>query len=432
MKMMDGLRSIALLATTLFALPAIAADVLVENAFLPGAEGAKGEPVTILISEGRIQAIGAEVTANDVERFDAGGAIVTPGYIDSGTSVGLAEVSGLGTSSDGRVEEVRNAAGFNVWTALNEGSSLIPFAPTDGVTRGVITPSADEANFAGESALVRFVQGDAFLAQASLAQHLYLREWNRRGAGGSRGNALQLALADLDEARRFLDNQPQFRNNQMGPLAQFTHPAHPSDEDMRRIMELKALGRVIKGERLLVVHVDRAADIRKVVSSFERFEDVKLIIAGGVEAWRLAPMLAERSIPVLLNVLDNVPESFDRLGARLDSATILDEAGLPIAFMSTTPYSEFRSLTQAAGVAVANGLPWDRALRALTEGPAEIWGIEGGRLAEGEVADLVFWDGDPIEIMSAPQAVMIDGRWLDLTTRQQQLSERYRDLLKLK
>ena len=419
MKMMDGLRGIALLATTLFAMSAIAADVLVENAFLPGTGGAKGEPVMILISEGRIQSIGAEVTANDVERFDAGGAIVTPGYIDSGTSVGLAEVSGLGTSRDGRVEEVRNAAGFNVWTALNEGSSLIPFAPTDGVTRGVITPSADEANFAGESALVRFVKGDKFLAQASLAQHLYLREWNRRGAGGSRGNALQLVLEDLDEAARFLRDQRQYNSNKARPFSLSTR-------------ELRALGRVIKGERLLVVHVDRAADIRKVVTSFERFEDVKLIIAGGVEAWRLAPMLAERSIPVLLNVLDNVPESFDRLGARLDSATILDKAGVPIAFMSTTPYSEFRSLTQAAGVAVANGLPWDRALRALTEGPAEIWGIEGGRLAEGEVADLVFWDGDPIEIMSAPQAVMIDGRWVDLTTRQQQLSERYRDLLKLK
>ena len=419
MKMMDGLRGIALLATTLFAMSAIAVDVLVENAFLPGTGGAKGEPVTILISEGRIQSIGAEVTANDVERFDAGGAIVTPGYIDSGTSVGLAEVSGLGTSRDGRVEEVRNAAGFNVWTALNEGSSLIPFAPTDGVTRGVITPSADEANFAGESALVRFVKGDKFLAQASLAQHLYLREWNRRGAGGSRGNALQLVLEDLDEAARFLRDQRQYNSNKARPFSLSTR-------------ELRALGRVIKGERLLVVHVDRAADIRKVVTSFERFEDVKLIIAGGVEAWRLAPMLAERSIPVLLNVLDNVPESFDRLGARLDSATILDKAGVPIAFMSTTPYSEFRSLTQAAGVAVANGLPWDRALRALTEGPAEIWGIEGGRLVEGEVADLVFWDGDPIEIMSAPQAVMIDGRWVDLTTRQQQLSERYRDLLKLK
>ena len=419
MKIMDGLRGIALLATTLFTMSAIAADVLVENAFLPGTGGAKGEPVTILISEGRIQSIGAEVTANDVERFDAGGAIVTPGYIDSGTSVGLAEVSGLGTSRDGRVEEVRNAAGFNVWTALNEGSSLIPFAPTDGVTRGVITPSADEANFAGESALVRFVKGDKFLAQASLAQHLYLREWNRRGAGGSRGNALQLVLEDLDEAARFLRDQRQYNSNKARPFSLSTR-------------ELRALGRVIKGERLLVVHVDRAADIRKVVTSFERFEDVKLIIAGGVEAWRLAPMLAERSIPVLLNVLDNVPESFDRLGARLDSATILDKAGVPIAFMSTTPYSEFRSLTQAAGVAVANGLPWDRALRALTEGPAEIWGIEGGRLAEGEVADLVFWDGDPIEIMSAPQAVMIDGRWVGLTTRQQQLSERYRDLLKLK
>ena len=432
MKLMNGFRGALLLVMTLFAIAVNAAELLVVNAFLPGAGGAKGEQVTILISGGRIQSIGAEVTASDADRFDAGGTIVTPGYIDSGTNVGLAEVSGLGTSNDGRVEEVRNAAGFNVWMALNEGSSLIPFAPTDGVTRGVITPSADEANFAGESAMVRFVQGDAFLAQENLAQHLYLRERNRRGAGGSRGHALQLALADLDEARRFLGNQRQFRNNQMGPLAQFTHPSHPSDEDMRRIMELKALSLVIKGERLLVVHVDRAADIRKVVSSFERFEDVKLIIAGGVEAWRLAPMLAERSIPVLLNVLDNAPDSFDRLGARLDSAKILDEAGVPIAFMSTTPYSEFRSLTQAAGVAVANGLPWDRALRALTEGPAEIWGVEGGRLAEGEVADLVFWDGDPIEIMSAPWAVMIDGQWVDLATRQKQLSERYSDLLKLK
>ena len=187
MKWMNGLRGIGLLVTTIIAISANAADVLVENAFLPGAGGAKGEQVTILISEGRIQSIGAEIIASDAERFDAGGAIVTPGYIDSGTSVGLAEVSGLGTSRDGRVEEVRNAAGFNVWTALNEGSSLIPFAPTDGVTRGVITPSVDEANFAGESAVVRFVKGDAFLAKASLAQHLYLREWNRRGAGGSRG-----------------------------------------------------------------------------------------------------------------------------------------------------------------------------------------------------------------------------------------------------
>jgi len=146
----------------------------------------------------------------------------------------------------------------------------------------------------------------------------------------------------------------------------------------------------------------------------------------------VAPLLAEKKIPVLLNVLDNVPESFDRLGARLDAAAILDRAGVPLAFMSTTPYSEFRSLTQAAGVAVANGLPWERALRAITAGPAEIWSIEGGRLAVGEVANLVLWDGDPIEITSAPTAVMIDGDWVNLETRQQKLSERYRDLLNLK
>ena len=89
-------------------------------------------------------------------------------------------------------------------------ASLSVCAHRRGYSR-IITPSVDEANFAGESAVVRFVKGDDFLAKASLAQHLHLREWNRRGAGGSRGHALQLALADLDEARRLLDNQPQLR-----------------------------------------------------------------------------------------------------------------------------------------------------------------------------------------------------------------------------
>lgn len=400
-------------------LQAIGQDVLVRSAHLPGPDGSKGEIVDVLVRDGRILSMGPGLEASNAQVFDAQGLILTAGYIDSGTSVGLADVAGLGTSNDGEVEGDPNAAGFEVWRSLNEASSMIPVAPNDGVTRGVIVPSAGDANFAGESALVRFVQGDQFLQTKALAQHLYLREWNRKVAGGSRGNAMQMVLADLDEAQRYARDQKQYNSSKVRAF---------SLEER----DLKALLRVIRGQRLLVVHVDRAADIRKVVDGFARFPELRLIIAGGVEAWRVAPVLAEKKIPVLLNVLDNVPESFDRLGARLDAAAILDQAGVPLALMSTTPYSEFRSLTQAAGVAVANGLPWPRALRAITAGPAEIWGVEGGQLAAGEVADLVLWNGDPIEITSAPVAVMIEGEWVNLETRQQKLSERYRDLLNLK
>ncbi|MEK9747224.1 MAG: amidohydrolase family protein [Pseudomonadales bacterium] len=408
-----------LLLTLMIAFPLLAQDLLIRGAHLPGPNGSKGEPVDVWVQGGRIVSMGAGLEAPDAIAFDAEGLLITAGYIDSGTSVGLADVSGLGTSNDGEVEGDPNAAGFEVWRSLNEASSMIPVAPNDGVTHGVIVPSAGDANFAGESAMVRFVQGDGFVKTPSLAQHLYLREWNRKVAGGSRGNALQMVLADLDEAVRYARDQKQYNTSKLRAF---------SMEER----DLKALVRVIKGQRPLVVHVDRAADIRKIVDSLARFPDLRLIISGGVEAWRVAPLLAEKKIPVLLNVLDNVPESFDRLGARLDAAAILDRAGVPLAFMSTTPYSEFRSLTQAAGVAVANGLPWERALRAITAGPAEIWSIEGGRLAVGEVANLVLWDGDPIEITSAPTAVMIDGEWVNLETRQQKLSERYRDLLNLK
>jgi len=125
-------------------------------------------------------------------------------------------------------------------------------------------------------------------------------------------------------------------------------------------------------------------------------------------------------------VLDNTPSNFDKLGARLDNAAMLSEAGVRVAFMSSEPFSESRSLTQAAGVAVANGLPFKHALQAITSIPAEIWGLESlGTIEAGGIADLVIWDGDPLELMSAPVRTMINGDWVEFGTRQSLLARRY-------
>jgi imidazolonepropionase-like amidohydrolase len=183
----------------------------------------------------------------------------------------------------------------------------------------------------------------------------------------------------------------------------------------------------------LVAHVDRAADIRHLIAALEDFPEIRLVLAGATEAWKVSKLLAAKDIPVLLSIMNNLPENFDRLGARLDHATLLDADGVQFAFMSGSPYSEFRSLSQAAGVAVAYGLSWTTAIAAITRSPAQIWGLEDlGVIEPGAIADLVIWDGDPLEVTSAPTAVMIDGAWVDLSTRHKALAERYRDLLDLK
>ena len=186
--------------------------------------------------------------------------------------------------------------------------------------------------------------------------------------------------------------------------------------------------KVLNREIALVVHVDRAADIETVLAEFATF-NIRIVLAGGREAWKVKQLLVDKDIPVLLNVIDNLPSRFDRLGARLDNAALLVEAGITIAFMTQDLFTGTKSLTQGAGVAVAYGLSWQEAMKAITVNPAVIWGVANyGSLETGQIADIVIWDGDPLEVMSAPTKLMINGRWINLTTRQDLLRNRYSDL----
>jgi imidazolonepropionase-like amidohydrolase len=274
------------------------------------------------------------------------------------------------------------------------------------------------SNYAGQSSVVEFSGQAKFVFYTDNAVHLYLRERDRKFAGGSRAAALYSALLGLQESQRYNDNRRAFAANKLRPFK-------------LNEADLKALAKVVSGESVLAVHVDRAADIRSVLAALSEFEGIRPVLMGATEAWKLADHLAAESIPVVLNVLDNTPDNFDKLGARLDNAAILSAAGVRIAFMSSTPFSEFRSLTQAAGVAVANGLPFERALQAITSSPAQIWGLESlGVIEPDGIADLVIWDGDPLELMSAPVKTMINGKWVESSTRQSLLAKRYLSLTK--
>jgi imidazolonepropionase-like amidohydrolase len=179
------------------------------------------------------------------------------------------------------------------------------------------------------------------------------------------------------------------------------------------------------GKGNVLFHVDRASDILQVLD-FSQRQQINPIIVGGAEAWKVADQLAESGVPVLLNALANLPGNFDQLGARLDNAAILHEAGVTISFHIGESNSD-TTMRQLAGNAVANGLPWEAALAALTSNPAMIFGLTGdiGSLEEDGVADLVIWSDDPLEVTSAADQVIISGQIIPMVSRQTLLRDRY-------
>jgi imidazolonepropionase-like amidohydrolase len=136
---------------------------------------------------------------------------------------------------------------------------------------------------------------------------------------------------------------------------------------------------------------------------------------------------------VILDPLDDLPETFDSVGATLENAARLNRAGVRIAFSFGDPESHnVRKLRQAAGIAVAHGLPWEAGLAAITRVPAEIFGIADrvGSLAPGRAANLAIWSGDPLEVTSVAEQVFIGGKLEPQTSRQTELRDRYLDRLR--
>jgi imidazolonepropionase-like amidohydrolase len=231
-------------------------------------------------------------------------------------------------------------------------------------------------------------------------------------SGGSRAAQFMLLEQAISETRR------------PGSL-------QPGDPRLLTPAGRTALAGYLGSSKPVVINVDRAADIRRVLA-FAQEQKLHLVISGGDEAWQVAGELAAAKIPVILNPLDDLPESFDSVGATLRNAALLARAGVKIAFtLDSEPYN-IRKVRQAAGVAVAYGLPAEEALAALTRNPAEIFGVadRAGTLAVGRTADLVLWSGDPLEVTTLADRVLVAGTDEPMRSRQTELRDRYLSKLK--
>jgi imidazolonepropionase-like amidohydrolase len=296
----------------------------------------------------------------------------------------------------------------------NPRSVLVPVARAGGVTSVVVAPRSGMlggqsafADLAGESvaeAVVRPV----------LAQYAHLDEESGQAAAGTRG-AMWLAIREaFEEARFYAAHKGQYDANASRPLG-----LHRS--------ALEALVPVIRAEQPIVVEVHRASDIETALRLVDDFQ-LRLVLSGASEAWMVAGEIARRKVPVILDPLQDLPERFDRLHARADNAALLSRAGVSVVIATFSAYG-VRLLWQHAGNAVRFGMDHDAAVRAVTEGPADAFGLRGyGRIEPGAVGNIVVWSGDPFQTSTRVEHVFVRGREQPLETRQTLLLRRYRTL----
>jgi imidazolonepropionase-like amidohydrolase len=344
------------------------------------------------------------------------GRLLTPGLMEPYSGLGLAEVLeeestfDYGPRGDAAAKEPIRAA-QRATDGLNPASMLYPVARLGGVTAAAAVPSGGLVP--GQSA---WVATDGSVRRSALALHVNLGMPGRDALSSSRSEVLERLRELLFDAREYGQRKADFEQNRMRHVAASR-------------LDLEALQEVLSGKLPVVVYATRVSDI---LAALELAHDynLHLIIAGGDEAWRVAAKLAAAKVPVILQPTQNLPKDFDALSSRQDSAVLLRAAGVRVLFSTLGEPHMVRTLAQEAGNAVAWGLPHTEALRAITSGVAEAFGVEGGRVAVGAVADLVLWNGDPLESSSRPLGMWLAGRQVPLVTRQQALFEKYRTLPK--
>ena len=374
---------------------------------------------TVLMRDGKIVAVGADVAIPaDAQRIDATGKIVTPGLVNAATQLGLVEISAV---RETREMSARGrdgiAAAFMPWEGLNPSSVLLGPARDGGITSAVVLPQG--GLISGQAAVVHLVTGTAtdMLMRAPVAMVASLGQFN----GMARAETIMRLREILSDARVFRTRRADFERAQ---TRQFSASR----------LDLEALIPVLDGKEPMLINADKASDIEAGMRLAREF-NFHLIISGGAEAWQIADQLAAAKVPVLTGAMNNIPNSFASLGQRQENAGILARAGVPVLLIGDAGGGDedafnVRNVRYEAGNAVAYGMDWNAALRAITLTPAEVFGVADrvGSLQAGKFADEVVWSGDPFEFASQPERVYVRGVQTTTPSRQDLLEQRYKTL----
>lgn len=434
--------------------PLAAQDFAITNVTVATGDGsAPIEGGAVVVQGGRVVFAGPAAQMPTVRAetvIDGAGKWVTPGLFAAMTSLGLADADGVGESNDTTARNSPFGAALDVVPALNPESQHVAVARDGGITRASVFPVPASSIFGGQGAVVDLGADMRMVVRPRAFQVVALGERGAQLAGGSRTSAHAVLRNALREARQY-GTEGKVIPGGSGPREVSTGDDIPidtrlidteaerGDDVLLTRFDAAALVPVVNGVQPLYVGVERASDIRAVLALRNEFPRLKLVLIGVSEGWRVAGDIAAAGVPVIADPIDDLPSSFEQLAATQSNVGRMVRAGVKVALggLAGTTGDQPRNLKQFAGNLVAltkvpgaSGLSWGEAFAAISSIPAEISGMGGraGLLAPGAAGDVVVWDGDPLELASAPVHVFIDGVEQPRGGHQKRLGDRYRDL----
>jgi imidazolonepropionase-like amidohydrolase len=379
---------------------------------------------TILFDAGRIVAIGAGIPVpENAETLRADGKHIYPALISGDTYIGLTEIGAVRASND-RAEVGGINPNVRAETAINPESELIPVARANGIALAIVSPSGGLISGMSAAVLMDGWTWEEMTLQAPAALNV---RWPRMTLPPlATGAARREAIAKRDSAVEMLFDAFSDARAYMNAKQAETHgnvPYHDIDQRWESMIP------VLEGRVPVVAWANETRQIQSAVAWAER-ENVRLIIGGGHDAWRVADLLRQKDIPVLVGGIHRLPgRRFEPYETPFTLPVRLHRHGIRFAITTATSAAHERNLPYHAATAAAYGLPRDEALKAITLYPAQIFGIDNrvGSLEVGKDATLIITTGDPLEITTHIDLQFIQGRKIDLTSRHTTLYEKYNE-----
>ena len=390
-----------------------AQSIVIKNAMIFDGINDNAFTGNILIEDGVIKKVSKSSIQGDTI-IDAEGKIVTPGFIVSNTDIGIVEIGALSVTKDDQSSIY--SIGFSIHDAFNPNSTRIPWNRSNGITSAITLPRDTSSPIGG---LGSFFTLNGSLQIDSLPDMAMI---GRIGGSSSSSRSEMLALTDdILSFASSLDSKDMKSN---ADINQIINDSPLADYLELQSRDVKALFRLIDDKLPLIIKANRATDILKLLEIKKKY-NLNLIIMGAQEASLVAKQISSSNTPLIINPINNIPGSFDELASNINLSSRLEAEGIKLIFSSGGGQNS-HLVRQGAGIAVANGMSYGGAIRALTSNVADSFNIaRRGLIKPGNIADLVIWEADPLEPSSMPEKVFINGVDMDLTTRSTRLRDRY-------
>ena len=404
----------------------------IRNARIVTVSGPDIENGTVVIRDGKIEAVGASVNVPaGAQTIDGRGLSVYPGMIDAGTNMGLVEVpqGANGTVDLSEVGDINPNAKAII--AVNPHSAHIAVTRVEGITNTLSAPTG--GLISGQAALINLL-GTSSKEMAVVPYAALVIDFPRVAGGnppfagfqqapGNLSDTLEANARELDRLRKTLRDAEAYGRAQ---------DAYAKDHSLPRPDQnvvLEALVPYVRGEQPVIFRADREAEIRGAIRFAEEMK-LKPIILGGDDAWKVASLLKEKNVPVILTGVFSLPlredDAYDTL---YENPAKLQQAGVRFCISTGDPGAEVRNLPLYAGMAAAYGLSKSDALKSVTLYPAQIMNVADrlGSIDVGKMANLVVTDGDLLEIRTHIRYLFIDGRPVVLTSRHTELNDAFKN-----